>query len=848
MLREGISSGTVLISNGIDVCTVILDGNGDGSCVLTPTTSGQPNLTAEYSGDDNFNLSSAGPISGPTVSKADTSITTFSFNPTNVVTGQPVTIDVTVESDAPGSGVPTGTVLISNGSDECTVTLDENGDGNCVLTPTTSGQPDLTANYSGDANYNTSSDGPITGPLVTKADTSITSFTFSPSDVVTGQTVLVEITVESDAPGSGVPTGTVLISNGSDECTVTLDENGDGSCEFVPTTIGQPDLTANYSGDANYNTSSDGPITGPLVTKADTSITSFTFSPSDVVTGQTVLVEVAVESDAPGSGVPTGTVLISNGSDECTVTLDENGDGSCEFVPTTIGQPDLTANYSGDANYNTSSDGPITGPLVTKADTSITSFTFSPSDVVTGQTVLVEVAVESDAPGSGVPTGTVLISNGSDECTVTLDENGDGSCELVPTTIGQPDLSANYSGDANYNASSAGPITGPLVTKADTSITSFGFSPDTVVVGQPVTVNVSVETSAPGSGIPGGTVLISNGNDECTVTLDENGDGSCELTPTAPGQPNLTANYSGNGNYNGSSATPITGPMVNKADTTTVTLSSDNQSVYGQLVNFTATISVDTPGSGNPTGQIQFFIDGIPFGDAVDISSGEAISDNIWNLNTGNHTIRAEYSGDLNFNSSVSANSNQEVLIVGTSLTLSSDQNPAPYGESVTVTATVIADEPSIAVPNGLVQFYINGVEYGAPVVMVNGQTQKVLPYTALWVGTHNVTVAYIGTSNFTTSNNFSSPLAQVIGKAEVDVNFTASVNPSVYGQAVDFTVNVVSHTGNITGPSGTIDFLIDGVSFGNDLVLNGSGQASISGIDSLLVGDAHHHCNVQRR
>ncbi len=115
---------------------------------------------------------------------------------------------------------------------------------------------------------------------------------------------------------------------------------------------------------------------------------------------------------------------------------------------------------------------------------------------------------------------------------------------------------------------------------------------------------------------------------------------------------------------------------------------------------------------------------------------------------------------------------------------------------------------------------------------MVNGQAQKVLPYTALWVGTHNLTVAYIGTSNFATSNNFSSPLAQVIGKAEVDVNFTASVSPSVYGQAVDFTINVVSHTGNITGPSGTIDFLIDGISFGNDLVLNGSGQVVISGID----------------
>ncbi len=65
------------------------------------------------------------------------------------------------------------------------------------------------------------------------------------------------------------------------------------------------------------------------------------------------------------------------------------------------------------------------------------------------------------------------------------------------------------------------PLPAHLSQKPIPALPALASVQNTVVVGQPVTVIVSVETSAPGSGIPGGTVLISNGNDECTVTLDE---------------------------------------------------------------------------------------------------------------------------------------------------------------------------------------------------------------------------------------------------------------------------------------------------------------------------------------
>jgi hypothetical protein len=69
--------------------------------------------------------------------------------------------------------------------------------------------------------------------------------------------------------------------------------------------------------------------------------------------------------------------------------------------------------------------------------------------------------------------------------------------------------------------------------------------------------------------------------------------------------------------------------------------SSSGPSVYGQSVSFTATVGAVAVGT--PTGTVQFFIDGSPFGSSVPVSGGVAVSPAISSLSVGTHTISASY-------------------------------------------------------------------------------------------------------------------------------------------------------------------------------------------------------------
>ena len=825
-------SGTITVSvDGVQLGGVLtLDATGRAT---TPDTqwlaAGYHVLTVAYSGDEQYGANTVDLLNAHRVFRANSDITAFSFDPAALVVGLPTTVyDSSSGAVAPGSGTATGTVLVGNGVDSCTVTL-AGGAGSCELTPTAPGQPDLSAAYSGDDNFNPSG-GDFAGPAVIKADTAITGFEFDPAALVVGQPTTVNVTVAVQAPGSGTATGTVLVGNGVDSCTVTL-AGGAGSCELTPTAPGQPDLSAAYSGDDNFNPSNDN-LAGPVVIKADTAITGFEFDPAALVVGQPTTVNVTVAVQAPGSGTATGTVLVGNGVDSCTVTL-AGGAGSCELTPTAPGQPDLSAAYSGDDNFNPSG-GNFAGPSVIKADTAITGFEFDPAALVVGQPTTVNVTVAVQAPGSGTATGTVLVGNGVDSCTVTL-AGGAGSCELTPTAPGQPDLSAAYSGDDNFNPS-GGDFAGPAVIKADTAITGFEFDPAALVVGQPTTVNVTVAVQAPGSGTATGTVLVGNGVDSCTVTL-AGGAGSCELTPTAPGQPDLSAAYSGDDNFNPSGG-DFAGPAVIKADTTMFVTSSDLSSFYGQPVHFTAQVDITAPGAGTLAGTVQFYLNGAVFGAPVPVSGGLADSMSVANLVEGPYTVYAAYSDDGNFNSTVSEEITQEVFKTDTTTVVVSQLNPSPYGNSVTVVATVAAVSPSLAVPVGSVQFIVDGVNYGDPVFLdANGQAEKELHYTALWVGDHTVTAVYSGAAQFNSSNNLAAPLIQQVTNGNTVISAAASAAPSVFGQPVTFTITVAPNPFTVIKPSGTVVVWVDGVQLGGALTLNASGQAVTAQVSLLAVG-----------
>ena len=79
--------------------------------------------------------------------------------------------------------------------------------------------------------------------------TTITSVSAATSPVGTPYTVNFSVTPNS---GSGVPTGSVIVDDGTDSCTPATLTNGSGSCALTSSTAGAKVLTATYSGDANF--------------------------------------------------------------------------------------------------------------------------------------------------------------------------------------------------------------------------------------------------------------------------------------------------------------------------------------------------------------------------------------------------------------------------------------------------------------------------------------------------------------------------------------------------------------------------------------------------------------------
>jgi uncharacterized repeat protein (TIGR01451 family) len=103
--------------------------------------------------------------------------------------------------------------------------------------------------------------------------------------------------------------------------------------------------------------------------------------------------------------------------------------------------------------------------------------------------------------------------------------------------------------------------------------------------------------------------------------------------------------------------------------------------------------------------------------------------------------------------------------LVSTATELVSSVNPATFGQTITFTATVSATTSSASVPGGFVTFTIDGVSQPPVAVStIGGGLGATLVTSALGVGSHQVSAAYSGDSNFTTS--VSNTVAEVVGAA----------------------------------------------------------------------------------
>jgi hypothetical protein len=170
-----------------------------------------------------------------------------------------------------------------------------------------------------------------------------------------------------------------------------------------------------------------------------------------------------------------------------------------------------------------------------------------------------------------------------------------------------------------------------------------------------------------------------------------------------------------------------------KAVTATALSASANPSVYGQAATFSATVASTISGIGTPTGSVQFVVDGMNFGQPVNLVNGSAISAPIGSLAAGSHTVTAIYSGDAEFAVGTSANLDQSVNPAPLDIYANSDGKTYDGTTDSSKTPTFqVANEPVNTLYNGdtlsgLVQAFQSKNVLGA-----NGSTLQVQPGYAL--------------------------------------------------------------------------------------------------------------------
>ena len=509
---------------------------------------------ASFAGDATNGPQASSGTGSLTVNKADTTttITAPGTNPATSV-GQAYTVSWTVAPVAPGSGTPTGTVTVSDGTDSCSAAV---GAGSCSLTSTTAGSPKtLTATYSGDTNFNGSSGTQTHNVNKVDATTSVSS---SQNPSVFGQSVTFTATVTA---AGAQPTGTVqfVVDGGNFGLAVALTAGSATSGSTSSLTVaGSPhSVTATYSGDGNYNTGTSGTLAGgQKVNKADT--TTAITNPTDLaiatVVGQSYTVKWSVSVTGPGSGTPTGTVTVAGGSG-CSAPV---ASGQCDVVSTTAGAKTLTATYGGDANFNASPASGEVGHQVNPASTT-TSVSSSANPSVFGQSVTFTATVAAVAPGAGTPTGSVQFRADGVPIGAPVPLSG-GSANVSKsdlTVAGSAHaITAEYSNsDGNFNNSTGTLSGGQTVNKADTTASITSDAPDPSVKNQAVPVHYTVSVTAPGGGTIPGTddVTVSDGTDSCTGTVTA---GQCNVTLNTVGTRTLKATYQGGDNYKASPASP----------------------------------------------------------------------------------------------------------------------------------------------------------------------------------------------------------------------------------------------------------------------------------------------------
>jgi hypothetical protein len=449
--------------------------------------------------------------------------------------------------------------------------------------------------------------------------------------------------------------GDVFIANAGNNR--VLEVNSDGTSTTIATGLAQPNgIAVDGAGDvfiANFIHNQVVEVTAVLpvmVRPAATMTSTVNLTSTTAVFGQPVVLTATV-SNTQTSLFPTGTVTFYAGSTPLgTAPVGAGGIATLTVATLGIGTQTFTASFSDPAGNFVPSASPSSVSLTITQASATTALTATATKPVFGQAVSFTATVTVVAPSTATPAGSVTFMDGSTVLqTVSLSGNS-ASFTTSLLAVGNHSITATYNGGGGFVGSTSASSAVNVSRAPTTAVISSSLS--TPTYGQSVTLTATVNASAPGAGMPTGTVSFYDGLTLLGSATLSNGQASIQTTALVVGLNSLTVVYGGDGSFVGTTSAALTITAKQASTRTQLTLSSTTAAL-GTPLTLTVTVLPVTPGAGVPTGMVVFW-DGATLLGAANLGGGMANVICRFTV-SGIHRIRAVYNGNADYLSSTSA-------------------------------------------------------------------------------------------------------------------------------------------------------------------------------------------------
>jgi sugar lactone lactonase YvrE len=301
----------------------------------------------------------------------------------------------------------------------------------------------------------------------------------------TGNDTLTIVSVTATGPFAAVTdagnciVGTTLAAGAS--CTLGV--------TFTPTSIASASGTFTVADNAlGTNATQTLPLIYSYSANATSTVLTTTPATASLPYGTFVVLTAAVSPQSGNTNGFTGSVSFTDGAASLgSSPTNAQGVATLSITPS-LGTHSFTANFLGDANHDVSQSAPV-AMTITQA-TTVTTLAANPTSAQMGTSVTLTAMVAPQI--DGIPTGTVTFSNASGVLG-TAQPLANGVATLMLTTLlaGSNTITAAYSGDTNFLASTSAGAGVTITTNPDYSISTKPSS-ITIPAGQSGAIVISL--------------------------------------------------------------------------------------------------------------------------------------------------------------------------------------------------------------------------------------------------------------------------------------------------------------------------------------------------------------------